>query len=65
MKVLAPALGGNNLCIWLVFGFLLQGGEEVHGSPGQSRFYLPSYFVSSSLLVTLGGLGQFQIDLSL
>lgn len=54
MKALAPALGGNNLCTRLVFSILLQRGEKVHGSPGQSRFYLSSYFVSPSLLVTLG-----------
>ena len=27
--------------------------EEVHGSPGQSHFYLPRYFVAASPLLTL------------
>lgn len=44
---ITSALG---LC--LVFNSALPE-EEVHGSPGQSRFYLPSYFVAASPLVTL------------
>ncbi len=51
MKVLAPALGGNNLGLCSLFHSALPE-EEVHGSPGQSRFYLPSYFVATSPLVT-------------
>lgn len=37
--------------------------EEVHGSPGQSRSYLPTYFVALSPLVTLLP-GLFQTALS-
>lgn len=65
MKVLAPALRGNNLCTGLVFSILLQGGEEVHGSPGQSHFYLPCYFVSPSLEVMGVGVWAYKKWLSL
>lgn len=40
------------LSLRLVFDSVLSE-EKVRGSPGQSRFYLPSCFVASSPLVTL------------